>query len=52
MLLVRLDVLEEVVELSGLVEHEVLSSIVFAGKISIGTSSLDGGVGVVVGETH
>ena len=51
-LLVWLDMLEEVVELPEFVGLEPLSATVCAGKISIGTSSLDAGVSVAVGETH
>ena len=43
-LLVRLDVLEEVVELLGVVELALLPGTVCAGKISIGNSSLDTGL--------
>ena len=44
--------LEEMVELLGLIELEMLSSGMCVGKISAGTSHLDAGVAVVVGETH
>ena len=42
-LLVRLDVLEEVVEQPGLVELELPSGTVHAGKINIDTSGLNAG---------
>ena len=46
---VRLDMIEDVVELPGLVEPEPLSGAVCAGEIGIGVPGLDAELGVAMG---